>query len=72
MRRRKVPTLKDEERPLLERTLQSLKRELAARYEAQADRLMGISKPVESNSLPTISGAVLSQIGEDSNRLRKN
>jgi len=56
MRRRKVPTLKDEGRPLIESTLQSLKRELAARYEAQADRLMGINKPVESNSLPTISG----------------
>ncbi len=56
MRPRKLPVLKDEERPLIENTLRSLKRELAALCDAQADRLLGDNKPHESNPLRTVSG----------------
>jgi hypothetical protein len=56
MRRRQVLVLKDEEIPLLENTIQSLKRKLSALHESQADRLLGISKRDESNSFPAVSG----------------
>ena len=56
MKRRKDRTLKDEGRAVIDSELESLKRALSARYESHADRLLGVSKPVESNSLPTISG----------------
>jgi hypothetical protein len=56
MKRPKDRTLKDERRAVIDSELESLKKALSARYESQADRLLSVRKPVESNSLATVSG----------------